>query len=145
MGCFRFHSSGSRWLRVSFGAALLHLLATGAMAQGAEPAPSAPMFQPRPFGPVPAPTAEPTRRTVELEETKPIPRGWIVGGIVAAGLTLAALSYGSMRAWRSSSLFDRQYRFPRGEEVPGRLGGKRSGGHLATVRFVLPTHTRHKD
>jgi hypothetical protein len=41
----------------------------------------------------------------------------------------------SVRAWRSSNLFDRQYRFPAPGPAALRFGGNRCGGQLATLTF----------
>jgi hypothetical protein len=67
--------------------------------------------------------------------SKPIPRVWKVT-IVAIGLVVAgsALLF-SMRAWRSSNLFDREYRFPRVTNAALRLGANKSGGCMATINF----------
>ncbi len=91
----------------------------------------------RQYGVIPPPTPKPLRpaKREEEEETRPIPRGWIIGGAIAGALAIAGLLYGAARAWRSSNLFDRQYRFPAVTEVAVRLGAEKSGGHLATVRF----------
>src|SRR4051812_11030614 len=81
-------------------------------AQSARPTPTPPIFVPRPFGAIPAPTPTPQHKSPTDEEEKPIPRAWIIGGAIAAALVLAGLLYGAARAWRSSNLFDRQYTFP---------------------------------
>ncbi|HEX8279832.1 MAG TPA: hypothetical protein VF551_00525 [Chthoniobacterales bacterium] len=103
-------------------------------AQVPSPSASKPIFQPRPFGPVP-PAKETPPRPMDVDDEKPIPRGWIIGGVAAAVLAAAALLYGASRAWRSSNLFDRQYRFPADGDVALRFGGQKSGGHMATTRF----------
>lgn len=74
-------------------------------------------------------------REGDEEEAKPIPRGWIIGGALAAIAALAVVAWGAARVWRSSNLFDRQYHFPPVENVPIRLGGEKSGGHQARVQF----------
>jgi hypothetical protein len=107
-------------------------------AQSPFPAPSSAnsLFQEKPYGPLPPPTPTPSPKTVLVEEEeKPIPAGWRIGGIVAAVLALAALLYGAARAWRSSNLFDRQYRFPAGSEAALRFGANRCGGHMATIKL----------
>ncbi len=106
-----------------------------AEAQEPSPAPSAPLFRERPFGPRPMPTPTPRDRPVASEERKPIPIGWTIAGWSLAALAVAAILYGSVRAWRSSNLFGRQYRFPTPNEVSLRFGGTKSGGHMATVEF----------
>ncbi|MGI9086179.1 MAG: hypothetical protein ACR2HH_00315 [Chthoniobacterales bacterium] len=90
------------------------------------------LFKERPFGPLPPPTEAPVKR-FDLEEEKPIPREWIIGGVAVGLLILALILWGSARAWRSSNLFDQQYRFPENPAPALRLGGTRSGGHLATI------------
>ena len=66
---------------------------------------------------------------------KPIPLGLkiaiVLGAIVIASVPL----WIAMRVWRSSNLFDRQYRFPQVETAALRLGANRSGGHMAVVTF----------
>ena len=99
------------------------------------PSPSAPLFQERPFGPIPEPTPPPAGRRIELEERKSIPVGWLIAGGVAAFVATVALLYLAARAWRSSNLFDRQYRFPVRKDVAVRFGGTKSGGHMAAVRY----------
>jgi hypothetical protein len=66
---------------------------------------------------------------------RPMARGWKIAivAIVAMG-TGFALAF-SMRAWRSSNLFDRQYRFPAVTTVELRLGANKSGGGMATIEF----------
>ncbi|MBA2432346.1 MAG: hypothetical protein H0V56_09540 [Chthoniobacterales bacterium] len=105
------------------------------LAQLPPPVPTRPDFQDRPFGPLPPPTPVPTPKRVE-EPSRPIHRGWIIGGIAVGLLALAALIYGAVRVWRSSNLFDRQYRFPVGPTAAVRLGGNKCGGLMATVSFA---------
>ena len=66
---------------------------------------------------------------------KPIPVGWKIAivAIVAMGGGFAVAF--SLRAWRSSNLFDRQYRFPAVEAAALRLGANKSGGCMATIEF----------
>src|SRR3981081_2882622 len=60
--------------------------------------------------------------------SKPIPLGWKIT-IVATGFAVAASALlFSVRAWRSSNLFDREYRFPAVTNVALRLGANKSGG-----------------
>ncbi len=117
------------------------------LAELATPAPAAPLFQDRPFGPRPAPTDTPAARKINPEDDKPIPLTWIIGGACAAAIAIALLLYGSARRWRSSNLFDRQYRFPVDPNPALRFGGKKCGGHLAQVRFgsaIKPTEPSSK-
>jgi hypothetical protein len=66
---------------------------------------------------------------------RPIPLAVKIA-IVIGGFALAtAALFVSMRAWRSSNLFDRQYRFPEIDRVALRLGGTRSGGCMAALDF----------
>lgn len=71
----------------------------------------------------------------EVAETKPIPLAWKIAIVsiatVGSGFVLAF----SIRAWRSSNLFDRQYRFPAPADAAFRLGGNKSGGCMATIEF----------
>jgi hypothetical protein len=46
----------------------------------------------------------------------------------------------SIRAWRAGNLFDREYRFPPVASAAIRLGGNRSGGHMATLNFRDPAN-----
>jgi hypothetical protein len=67
--------------------------------------------------------------------SKPIPLGWKIT-IVATGFAVAASALlFSVRAWRSSNLFDREYRFPPVKSAALRLGANKSGGSMATVDF----------
>ena len=92
----------------------------------------------RHIGVIPSPTPTPIHRPkIEDDEPeRPLPRSWVIAGAIAAALALVGITYGATRVWRSSNLFDRQYRFPRAEEVAVRLGGEKSGGHMATVSFA---------
>lgn len=96
-----------------------------------EPTSAKDLFRDRPFGPLPPPTPTPTARP-SADETGPWPREWWIGGGIAFGIVLLSLVYGALRASRRSNLFERQYRFPEVAEAALRLGGKRSGGHMAT-------------
>lgn len=133
----------------SLGTAFLGLLilqiATAALeAQpvSSSPTPTPTIFDPRPLGVIPLPTEPPPRAFPHDEESKPIPRKYLVTGAVAAALAAAGILYGASRAWRSSNLFDRQYRFP-AEPAPAlRFGGQKSGGHMANVRFRLRSARR---
>jgi hypothetical protein len=93
-----------------------------------------PDFEDRPFGPVPEPTPTPSPKFTP-EPGPPLPREWKIGAGVLGALALAAFIYGCFRAWRSSNLFDRTYRFPPSGPAAVRFGGKKSGGLLATVSF----------
>ena len=64
-----------------------------------------------------------------------MPLSWKIA-IVATAFAVAAITLlFSMRAWRSSNLFDREYRFPEVTSVALRLGGNKSGGCMATIDF----------
>ncbi|MEP6821334.1 MAG: hypothetical protein ABI946_03190 [Chthoniobacterales bacterium] len=101
------------------------------------PAPSSAnsLFKAQAFGPLPPPTPSPTPRHNSLEEGKPIPRSWWIGAIAIVVLAAIGILFAASRAWRSSNVFDRQYRFPEGGEAALRFGGTRSGGHMATIQF----------
>jgi hypothetical protein len=121
-------------LRACF-AALLLLAATASplVAQLPEPSPTAPIFEPRQFGPWGTPTPPMPTRYLEDAERKPIPREYIIGGAIALTVVAVLLLWGASRAWRSSNLFDQQYRFPVRGEAALRLGGKKTGGHMASI------------
>jgi hypothetical protein len=142
-------------LRSSFAALLLFTATAGpALAQLPAPSPTAPIFEQKNFGPWGTPTPPPPTRLLEQADRKPIPREWIIGGAVAATVVALLLFWGASRAWRSSNLFDQQYRFPirGGAAVALRLGGKKSGGHMASIslpasgekapRAAAPNETR---
>ena len=104
------------------------------------PAPPAatPDFKERPFGPIPPPTQPPKAKPKDIEPSKPLPLGWKITIGAAIVLGTAGLLYGASKAWHSSNLFDREYRFPTGSTAALRFGGKRCGGHMATLRFGNP-------
>jgi hypothetical protein len=106
-------------------------------AQLPPPAAATPEFKERPYGPLPAPTKEPKAKPKDVER-KPIPVGWLIAGAASAVLGTAGILYGASKAWHSSNLFDREYRFPTGRDAALRFGGKRCGGHMATVQFGDP-------
>ena len=70
-------------------------------------------------------------------------RGIPFGVKIALGLlvllALAAAFYFALRAWRSSNLFHREYRFPVPKNAALRLGASRSGGGMATADFASDT------
>ena len=113
-------------------------------AQSPSPAPSIVLHN---FGVIPRATATPAEHhAIENDEPeKPLPRSWLIGGAIAVVIGLAGLIYGATRVWHSSNLFDRQYRFPPPQDVPLRLGGEKSGGHMATLRFRAPKASEAKD
>ena len=119
-------------------AMLLGATASSLVAQLPPPVAATPEFQERPFGPVPEPTKEPRAKPKDLEPSKPIPIGWIIAGVASGVLGIVGLLYGASKAWHSSNLFDREYRFPTESEAALRFGGKRCGGHMATVQFGEP-------
>lgn len=110
---------------------------TAVCAQSPLPAPSSAesLFKERPFGPLPPPTASPSPKHFASEDEKPIPASWWIGGIAGVVVAAAGVLYGAARAWHSSNLFGRQYRFPEGGEAALRFGAMRSGGHMASIRF----------
>lgn len=66
---------------------------------------------------------------------EPLPRSLKIA-IAVALLTIAlVVLVFSVRAWRVSNLFDREYRFPDAATIAVRLGAKRSGGCMATINF----------
>jgi hypothetical protein len=73
--------------------------------------------------------------------SEPITPGWKIACAIFAVLVVAAFAaalYFAVRAWRSSSLFDRQYRFPDVSDTPVRLGAPKSGGCMAILAFGQP-------
>ncbi|MEP6685855.1 MAG: hypothetical protein ABJB22_03685 [Verrucomicrobiota bacterium] len=66
---------------------------------------------------------------------EPIPRAVLISGGAVLLLVSSILLFKSARAWRSSNLFDRQYRFPPPGPAAFRFGGNRCGGQLATLNF----------
>ncbi len=67
---------------------------------------------------------------------EPIALGWKIAMIAVVVSALGTGLYFSARRWRSSNLFDRQYRFAPVAQVALRLGGTKSGGSMATIVFV---------
>jgi hypothetical protein len=67
--------------------------------------------------------------------SKPIPLSWKIAIATTALAVAASTLLFSMRAWRSSNLFDREYRFPAAANVALRLGANKSGGCMATIDF----------
>jgi hypothetical protein len=71
----------------------------------------------------------------------PLRPGWKIAGAIVAILIVAACAtalFFAVRAWRSSSLFHRQYRFPEVPDAPARLGAAKSGGCVAVLAFGRP-------
>ena len=66
---------------------------------------------------------------------KPIPKAVLIAGTAVLLLVSGILLVKSVRAWRSSNLFDRQYRFPAPGPAALRFGANRCGGQLATLTF----------
>jgi len=108
------------------------------------PSTSAPVFREKPFGPKPPPLPTQAKK-IEVKPGKPIPIQWIVGGIAFALVVVGIVLYRSARAWRSSNLFDRQYRFPVSDKVDLRLGAKKCGGYMATIRFEPQTPPKREN
>jgi hypothetical protein len=95
----------------------------------AQPDPS--IFDQRRYVPQETPRPEAER----TPPSKPIPKVVLIAGAAALLLVSGILLVRSVRAWRSSNLFDRQYRFPAPGPVALRFGGNRCGGQLATLTF----------
>ena len=98
------------------------------------PSHSAPVFKEKPFGPKPPPLPTQPEKPI-ARVRKPIPLPWIIAGIVLCLAAVSIVLLRSARAWRSSNLFDRQYRFPLPDQVEQRFGGRKCGGYMATVSF----------
>jgi hypothetical protein len=111
------------WPRVRRIALFLSILilaaARVAICQSEQPSPDAPSQM------VQAPSAH----------TKPIPVGWKIGIVAIVAMGTGFVLAFSMRAWGSSNLFDRQYRFPTGAAAELRFGANKSGGCMATIEF----------
>ena len=123
-------------MKMRFVLLLLLCFSCALQAQLPAPQPANPLFKDRPFGPVAPPTPTPQRKAnVFQEEEKPIPREWIIGGSIAGALLVIAILYLATRRWRSSNLFDREYRFPYNEDVAVRFGAQKCGGLMATLRW----------
>jgi hypothetical protein len=87
------------------------------------------------FSQTPSATPDGTFQQQQQVHRKPIPRSWTIAIVaVATILSAVALAF-SVRAWRASNLFDREYRFPAATSVALRLGANKSGGCMATIRF----------
>ena len=71
----------------------------------------------------------------EAVEGKPLPLGWKIAIVCIVTVGTGFLLAFSIRAWRSSNLFDRQYRFPAVAAVAFRLGANKSGGCMALIEF----------
>jgi hypothetical protein len=72
---------------------------------------------------------------VQRVQSKPMPLSWKIAIAATAFVVGASALLFSMRAWRSSNLFDREYRFHEVTNVALRLGAKKSGGCMATIDF----------
>ena len=124
-------------LRIALAFAILSVVFTTALlAQAPQPSPSAPLFQERPFGPRADPTSPPPRPSADAEQARPIPAGWLISGGIVIAAAFLALLYRASRVWRSSNLFDQQYRFPTEHEPALRFGASKTGGHIATISFA---------
>jgi hypothetical protein len=97
----------------------------------AQPDPS--IFDQRRYAPQQQPPPPPHERMPA--PAKPIPRAALIAGATVLLLVSSILLLKSARAWRSSNLFDRQYRFPAPGPAALRFGGNRCGGQLATLEF----------
>ena len=95
----------------------------------AQPDPS--IFDQRRYVPQETPRPEVDR----TPPRKPIPKAVLIAGAAVLLLVSGILLVKSVRAWRSSNLFDRQYRFPAPGPAALRFGGNRCGGQLATLTF----------
>ena len=71
----------------------------------------------------------------EPVQAKPIPLGWKIAGVATVAIGIGFVLAYSLRAWRSSNLFDREYRFPAIGAVAFRLGGNKSGGCMSIIEF----------
>jgi hypothetical protein len=96
----------------------------------AQPDPS--IFDERRYVPQATPPPQAQRPSTPA---KPIPRAVLIAGAAVLLLVSSIVLVKSARAWRSSNLFDRQYRFPAPGPAALRFGGNRCGGQLATLKF----------
>jgi energy-converting hydrogenase Eha subunit A len=74
-------------------------------------------------------------RKFTLPSRKPIPVQWKIAIVLAVVVIASGALWISIRVWGSANLFDRQYRFPAPGTAALRLGGNRSGGHSASIKF----------
>lgn len=74
---------------------------------------------------------------------KPIPLALKIAIVMSAAVASLALLAFAARRWRSWNLFDRQYRFPRAQNVALRLGATRSGGCMATLDLRRDSTSEH--
>jgi hypothetical protein len=96
----------------------------------AQPDPS--IFDPRRYVPPPTPPPQPPRPP---QPAKSIPRVALITGAVVLLILTGLILFRAVRAWRSSNLFDRQYRFPAPDPAALRFGADRCGGQMATINF----------
>jgi hypothetical protein len=68
-------------------------------------------------------------------QRKPIPTSWKIAAAMVVVAIASVVLWISVRVWRASNLFDRQYRFPAVQSAALRLGGTRSGGLVASTKF----------
>ena len=108
------------------------LLFITAIASGAFAQTGGNLFDQRRY--VPPPTQAPEVRRGP-PPSEPIPEGWIIAGVCTVAVLVLALLFVSVRAWRVSNLFDREYRFPVVRNPALRLGGRRCGGNMAAIDF----------
>jgi hypothetical protein len=85
--------------------------------------------------PSPAQPQENLLAKMPRQVRKPIPMKWKLAIVAGTLLIGAAALWLSLRVWKSSNLFGRQYHFPPVETANLRLGAMRSGGHMATITF----------
>jgi hypothetical protein len=83
----------------------------------------------------PSPDASSAMVQAPSAHTKPIPIGWKIGIVAIVAMGSGFVLAFSIRSWKSSNLFDRQYRFPVGAAAALRLGANKSGGYMATIEF----------
>lgn len=122
-------------IRGAFLALLLSILITvPAPVVNSQPAPNP--FNEKRF--LLSPTPTPASDSLILEQhpaRKSIPRGLIIAIVIALIVIALVVLVFSVRAWRASNLFDREYHFPTVTSVATRLGAKRTGGCMATIQF----------
>lgn len=85
--------------------------------------------------PTPSPVDQNPFAQFVQQKRKPIAMKWKIGAVLVVLAIAGVALWISARVWKSSNLFDRQYRFPAVQSAAIRLGANRSGGQVATILF----------
>jgi hypothetical protein len=119
---------GKLHLRPALGALLMSIFLISALAYSQEMTLSN-------VTPTPTPSGEDLFAKLASQRRKPIPLIWKVAIVLGVVAVCSGALWLSMRVWRASNLFDRQYYLPPVTTAALRLDGKRSGGHMAVITF----------